>query len=70
MNGAQAFSVPNGYISIARYISHELRTPLNAVSIGLQILTSDAKKSTDSEFNGMLEILTCIGGACDAAVEV
>ena len=56
--------------SHVRYISHELRTPLNTAFLGLKLLTSDLKLSSN-----VLDIERCgtlcdVNASCTAAVDI
>ena len=56
--------------SYVRYISHELRTPLNTASLGLKLLSSDMKGSTDAVNKRRYDTIRDISLSCKAAVSI
>ena len=56
--------------SYVRYISHELRTPLNTASLGLKLLSSDMKSSTDAVNKRRYDTIRDVSLSCKAAVSI
>ena len=56
--------------SYVRYISHELRTPLSAAFLGLKLLTTDLKASTNPVDMSRYDTLFDINMSCVAAVDI
>ena len=56
--------------SYVRYISHELRTPLNTAFLGLKLLTSDLKASSDPVDINRYDTLCDVNMSCMAAVDI
>lgn len=56
--------------SYVRYISHELRTPLNTAFLGLKLLTSDLKLSSNAQDVDRYDTLCDVNASCTAAVDI
>lgn len=56
--------------SYVRYISHELRTPLNTAFLGLKLLTSDLKLSSNVLDIERYDTLCDVNASCTAAVDI
>ena len=56
--------------SYVRHISHELRTPLNTAFLGLKLLTSELKASSDPKEIERYDTLCDVNLSCAAAVDI